>query len=164
MAVDRSRLPDVSDDTPFTFPQIVHHRLSNGLSVRTVEYHSAPVVSFVLVLEGGSSRDPHGREGLVALTADMIDEGTGSMTALDVSDAIARLGAEYDVEVGADATLISFTTLLRFAERGAALLSDIVTQPSLREIDFDRVKQLRLDRLRQLKDLAPAIAERAFLF
>ena len=33
----------------------------------------------------------------------------------------------------------------------------------MREADFDRVRQLRLDRLRQLKDLPPAVAERAFL-
>jgi predicted Zn-dependent peptidase len=163
MAIDRSRLPDVSDETTFSFPRIAHHRLANGLAVRTVEHHSSPVVTFVVVLEGGSACDPAGREGLVAITADMIDEGTGRMTALDVSDAIARLGAEYDVEVGADATFVALTTLSRFAERGAALLSNIVTQPSLRSVDFDRVRQLRLDRLRQMKDLAPAIAERAFL-
>jgi predicted Zn-dependent peptidase len=142
---------------------VAHHRLSNGLAVRTVEHHSAPVITFVLVLEGGSSCDPQGREGLVAMTADMVDEGTGAMTALDVSEAIARLGADYDVEAGADATFFAMTALSRFADRSASLLANIVTQPSLRGVDFDRVKQLRLDRLRQMKDVAPAIAERAFL-
>ena len=39
----------------------------------------------------------------------------------------------------------------------------MTTRPSLRESDFERVRQLRLDRLRQLKDLPPAVAERAFL-
>jgi hypothetical protein len=39
----------------------------------------------------------------------------------------------------------------------------MLTAPSMRESDFERVRQLRLDRLRQLKDLAPAVAERAFL-
>jgi predicted Zn-dependent peptidase len=163
MALDRSRLPDVLDDATFTFPRIVHHRLSNGLAVRTVEHHSAPVTTLVLMIEGGTGADPAGGEGLVAITADMIDEGTGSLSALDVSDAIAKLGAEYDVEVGADAAFFTLTTLSRLAERGAALLSDMVTKPSLQDTDFARVKQLRLDRLRQLKDLAPATAERVFL-
>src|SRR5262245_31312884 len=131
MTVDRSRLPDVIDDVAFTFPRIAHHRLPNGLAVRTVEHHSAPVVTLVLMIEGGTGADPAGREGLVAVTADMLDEGTGALTALDVSDAIARIGAEYDVEVGADATFFTLTTLSRFAERGAALLSDMVTKPSL---------------------------------
>jgi predicted Zn-dependent peptidase len=39
----------------------------------------------------------------------------------------------------------------------------MVSAPSMRDADFERVRQLRLDRLRQLKDLPPAVAERAFL-
>ena len=49
----------------------------------------------------------------------MVDEGTGTLSAIDVSDALARIGAEYDVEVGADATMFTLTTLARFAGRGA---------------------------------------------
>src|SRR3954462_8742969 len=93
----------------------------------------------------------------------MVDEGTGSLSAIDVSDALARIGAEYDVEVGADVTMFTLTTLARLAGRGAGLLSDMLTAPSMRQADFDRVRQLRLDRLKQLKDVAPAVAERAFL-
>jgi predicted Zn-dependent peptidase len=163
MGVDRSRLPAVGPDPEFEFPAIVRHGLSNGMHVRTVEHRSVPVVTFVLQVEGGAGADPAEREGLAALTADMVDEGTGSLGAIDVSEALARIGAEYDVDVGSDATVFTLTTLARFASRGAALLADMVTAPNLLEGDFERVRQLRLDRLRQLKDLAPAVAERAFL-
>jgi predicted Zn-dependent peptidase len=163
MRADRSRLPLVGSDPPFRFPGIVRHRLPNGLDVRTVEHRNVPVITFVLQVEGGSGADPSDREGLAAIVADMVDEGTGALGALEVSDALARIGAEYDVEVGPDVTTFSLTTLARFAGRGARLLADMVTAPSLRDGDFSRVRQLRLDRLRQLKDLAPAVAERAFL-
>jgi predicted Zn-dependent peptidase len=163
MAVDRSRLPAAGTDADFRFPAIVRHTLSNGLDVRTVEHRAVPVITMVLQIEGGSGADPTGREGLAAITADMIDEGTGSLSAIDVSDAIARLGAEYDVDVGADVTTFGLTTLERFSERGMALLADLLVRPTLRGTDFERVRQLRLDRLRQLKDVAPAVAERAFL-
>ena len=163
MAVDRSRLPEVGPDPSFAFPAIVHHALDNGLRVRAVEHRSVPVVTFVLQVAGGSGADVPGSEGLAALVADMVDEGTGLLSAIEVSDALARIGAEYDVDVGADATTFTLTTLTRFADRGADLLASLVTAPSLREADFDRVRQLRLDRLRQLKDVAPAVAERVFL-
>jgi zinc protease len=163
MTVDRSRLPDVGPDPSFVFPAIVHRTLPNGLRVRAVEHRSVPVITFVLQLAGGSGADADGREGLAALLADMVDEGTGSLSAIEVSDAMARIGAEYDVDVAADATTFTLTTVTRFATRGAALLASLITSPSLRETDFDRVRQLRLDRLRQLKDLAPAVAERTFL-
>jgi predicted Zn-dependent peptidase len=163
MAVDRSHLPTPGPDLPFHFPQIVRHTLDNGLKVRTVEHPGVPVVTFVMEINGGLGSDPRGREGLASLTADMADEGTGALSAIDVSDALARIGAEYDVEVGADATMFTLTTLARFADRGARLLSDMLTSPSMRDADFERIRQLRLDRLRQLKDVPPAVAERWFL-
>ena len=163
MAVDRSRLPSPGPDPRFHFPRVVRHTLGNGLKVRTIEHAGVPVATFVMQLNGGLGADPTGREGLASLTADMVDEGTGTLSAIDVSDALARIGAEYDVEVGPDATMFTLTTLARFAGRGARLLSDILTAPSMHESDFERVRQLRLDRLRQLKDLPPAVAERAFL-
>jgi predicted Zn-dependent peptidase len=163
VSVDRSRPPVVGPDATFAFPDIVKHTLPNGLHVRTVEHPGIPLITFVLHVEGGSGADPADREGLAALTADMVDEGTGSMSALDVSESLARIGGEYDVDVGPDVTTFSLTTLARFATRGGSLLADIVSQPSLRDPDFQRVRQLRLDRLRQLKDLAPATAERTFL-
>jgi len=161
--VDRSKLPDVGADPVFAFPAIARHRLPNGLQVLTVEHSSVPVVTFVVQVRGGSGADPGHRAGLAAMVADMIDEGTGSLSAIDVSDALARIGADYDVEVGGDATVFSLATLARFASRGASLLADMVCRPSLRQDDFARVRQLRLDRLRQLKDVASALAEGAFL-
>jgi predicted Zn-dependent peptidase len=160
---DRSRLPDIGPDPPFTFPRIVRHRLPNGLEVRTVEHRTMPVVSVVVQVDAGAVADPLGREGLAAVSADMLDEGTGDLSAIDVSEGFARIGAEYDVDVGPDVTAFMVTTLARFAERGVSLLADILLRPSLREDDFERVRQLRLDRLRQLKDSPPAVAERAFL-
>ena len=163
MRVDRSRLPDVGPDPAFRFPGIVRHTLHNGLQVRTVQHRTMPVISMVVQVDGGSAADPRGREGLTAMTADMLDEGTGSLTAIEVSDGLARIGAQYDADVGADVTSLSLTTLRRFAERGATWLADLLARPSLRANDFDRVRQMRLDRLRQLNDVPPAVAERAFL-
>lgn len=161
--VDRSRLPDVGPDPAFSFPEIVRHVLPNGLEVRTIEHASIPVVTILLQVEGGSGADAVGKEGLAAIVADMVDEGTGALSAIDVSDAMARIGADYDVDVSPDVTSFSMTTLTRFAQRGASLLADMTTKPSLRETDFTRVRQMRLDRLKQLKDSPPAVAERAFL-
>jgi predicted Zn-dependent peptidase len=161
--IDRSRLPDVGADPRFVFPAIVRHTLGNGLRVCTVEHKSVPILTISLQVAGGSGGDPEGFEGLAALVADMSDEGTGSLSALEVSDALARIGADYEVDVGGDATDFSLTTLTRFAARGASLLAGMVTRPRLLESEFLRVRQLRLDRLRQLKDLPSAVAEQTFL-
>src|SRR5437773_912727 len=108
--VDRSALPVVGPPPTFTFPAIARHVLPNGLRVRTVEHTSLPVVSFVVQVEGGSGADPAPREGLAAVVADMVDEGTGSLSAIDISDAMARIGGDYDVDAGPDAITFSLTT------------------------------------------------------
>jgi predicted Zn-dependent peptidase len=161
--VDRSAPPALGPPPAFTFPGIERHLLSNGLKVRTVEHTSAPVLAMVVQIEGGSGADPQPREGLASLVADLVDEGTGSLSAIDVSDALSRIGADYDVDTGPDAIGFSLTTLARFADQGADLLAQLLTRPSLRESDFARIRQLRIDRLRQIRDIAPAVAERAFL-
>jgi len=161
--VDRSAAPPLGPVPSFTFPGIERHVLPNGLKVRTVEHTSAPVLTLVMQVEGGSGADPAPQEGLASLVADLVDEGTGSLSAIEVSDALARIGGDYDVDTGPDAISFSLTTLARFADRGADLLAGLLTRPSLRESDFTRIRQLRIDRLRQIKDIASAVAERAFL-
>jgi len=116
----------------------------------------------MLLIRCGAADDPPGRDGLAAIAVDMLDEGTGSMSAIDFHDSIARLGAQLDSDIGCDATLISMTAMSRFAGPCLTLLADMVVRPSLREDDFARVRQLRLHRLRQLRDLPRLVADRAF--
>jgi len=160
--VDRSALPPTGEAPPFHFPRLERRVLGNGLEVRALAHHAVPVVSLVLLLPGGSSADPADRPGLAALTADLVDEGSGGRDALEVADRLARLGADLDIDVTADATVLSMTTLARFVEPALAMLGEIVMAPTLADDDFTRVRGLRLDRLRQLRDHAPAVAERAF--
>jgi predicted Zn-dependent peptidase len=155
-------LPDVGPARPFTFPTIEKSTLATGLRVWSVRHAEVPVISFMLLVRRGSAGDPAGKEGLAAMTADMLDEGSGTRSAIDMHEALARIGAQFDTDIGADATLASLTTLSRAAAQGIALLADIVARPSLTEADFARVRQLRLHRLTQLRDNPGAVAERTF--
>jgi zinc protease len=161
MVIDRSQLPAPGPDPVLRFPEVRRRVLDNGLHVTTVEHRGVPVVSFLLLLSRGSACDPAERTGLAALTADMLDEGSGDRSALDIEDALAGIGAQFETEVGSDATVLSLLTLPRFSAQALSLLSDIVTRPRLERADFERVRELRLNRLRQLRDLAPAVADLA---
>ena len=84
MRADRTRLPDIGPPPPFRFSRVHKDRLPNQLSLWSAEHRSLPVVTFMVVLPVGSAADFEGYEGLAAITADMIDEGTGNLTAIDV--------------------------------------------------------------------------------
>ncbi|MBA3884665.1 MAG: insulinase family protein [Acidobacteria bacterium] len=163
MRVDRSRLPALGPDPSFTFPEIERRTLANSLRVWTVEHRAVPLVSFLLLMPVGASFDPAVQAGLASLTGDMLDEGCGDLSTLDVHDALGRMGGHLETEVGADATVLTLTSLSRSASRGAALLADMAIRPRLEQRDFDRVRELRLNRLVQLRDMPPALAERAFV-
>jgi zinc protease len=160
--VDRSRLPVLRPVPRFSFPALAKSTLANGLGVWTASHPQVPMVGLVLLVRIGSADDPAGQEGLAAITADMLDEGTGSRSALDVHEDIARIGAQFDTDIGSDAMIVSLLSLSRFTVRGLELLADIVVRPALRNTDFERVRQLRLTRLVQLRDMPGVIADRAF--
>jgi predicted Zn-dependent peptidase len=161
--VDRSRLPEPGAGRPFTFPSIVKSTLASGLRVWTVRHAAVPIVSFMLLVRSGSSSDPDGKEGLAAIAADMLDEGSGGRSAIEMHEALAKIGAQFDTDIGADAALLSVTTLSRYCDRGLELLADMVARPSFTGGDFGRVRQLRLHRLTQLRDVPGAVADRTFM-
>ena len=162
MAVDRTRLPALGPDPLFSFPEPRKHSLPNGLDVWTVEHHDVPIVTALLLMPAGSASDPPSRPGLAALTGALLDEGSGTRTALDVHEALGSIGAQFDADVSADATVLRITTLARCAGRALALLTEMATCPRFDPDQFERVRVLRLDRLLQLKDVAAAVADRTF--
>jgi predicted Zn-dependent peptidase len=162
MPVDRTQLPALGPDPVLTFAPIAKSRLASGMNVWTIEHRDVPIVVLVLLLPVGAASDPDDRPGVAAITGDMLDEGCGPLTALEVHDALARIGAQFETEVGSDASVLSMSVLTRNMERGLELLAQMVREPRFEQKEFDRVRELRLNRLLQLRDLAPAVADRAF--
>ena len=121
-----------------------------------------PLVSVLVLTRRGAAADPAGAEGLAAIVGDLLDEGAGDLDALGLHEALGRIGAQLDTEVGSDATLLGLTVLSRFADRGVGLLASMIRHPRLDVRDFERVRDLRLNRLVQIRDMPPALADRAF--
>ena len=163
VTIDRSRLPEPGPSGPVSFPAIEKSALPSGLNVWTVRHAAVPVVTFSLLIRSGASSDPVGKHGLAAMTADMLDEGSGDRSAIEMHEAIARLGTQLETDIGSDGIVAGFTVLARFAQRALALLAEVVVRPAMRDGDVARVRQLRLHRLTQLRDVPSAIADRAFL-
>jgi len=161
--IDRSKLPQPSATGRFTFPSIQKSVLPNGLGVWTVRHDTVPIVDCLLLVRRGSASDPPGQDGLAALTLDMLDEGSGGRSAIEMHEALARIGAQFDADIGSDAAALSVSVLRRFTDRALSIVGDMVVRPSLSEADFTRVRQLRLHRLVQLRDMPAAVADRAFV-
>ena len=161
--VDRTRLPPAGPAPAARFPPVALHRLTSGMVLRTGPHPGPPIVHWLLLWRAGAASDPAAQPGLAALTADLLDEGTETRSDLDLHAALDRIGGRLGMQVGADATMVSLTTLDRHAAEGLALLFEIVTRPRFAASDFDRVRELRRNRVRQLRSVPAAVAERVYL-
>jgi zinc protease len=162
MPADRSRLPAPGPEPDWAFPEIRRRRLANGLDVWTAVHGEVPLISILVMVRAGAAYDPADRPGLAAITGDLLDEGCGDLDALALHEALGRLGAQLETEVGSDATLIGLTALERWQAPALALLAEMLVRPRLETADFQRVRDLRLNRLLQLRDVPSAVAERVF--
>lgn len=160
--VDRTRLPEPRPAVPFRFPHIQKSVLPDGLRVWSSRHTSIPVVTLMVVINRGAAADPAGAEGLAAITVDMLDEGSEGRTAIEIHRALGRIGAQLDSEIGPDGAALAVTALSRFTEHALAQIGDMIARPSLAGEDFERVRELRLNRLRQLRDVPGAVADRTF--
>jgi zinc protease len=107
-----------------------------------------PNVAFKLWFKAGSQNDPPGKEGLAALTADLIgDGGTRSRSYEQILEALYPLAASYGASVDKEMTVLSGGAHREAASAFLPLLLDAVLNPGFREEDFERLKSRALDRL-----------------
>jgi len=155
--------PSIGPPTPVRFPDVEATTLENGLRVWTIPRTSTPVVAVLLVVDCGTANDPAGRPGLAGLTADLLDEGAGDRDAIALAEAFSALGSHLEIEVGPDVTTFGLTALSRHFDGVVDLLADVILRPRFDAPDFERVRDLRLNRLRQLSRSPGSAAHRAFL-
>ncbi len=160
---DRFDQPRPGASMAVRFPPIARDVLPNGLSVWSVARPSSAVVTMMLVIGRGTSDDPADRQGLASLTGDLLDEGAGDRDAIGLAEALARLGSQLEIDVGPDATTVTITALRRLFAPSLDLLADVVVRPRLQAPDFARVRELRMNRLRQLSQSPGTIADRTYV-
>ena len=157
-----ARLAKPKPDPALRLPPVQRRKLSNGLEVLIVEHHELPVVDFNLVVKSGAASDPAERPGLATLTADLLDEGTKTRSALDISNQLADIGAQLSVGGGWDSTNASLTTLTRHLDRALEIYADVLLNPAFPENDLKRLRSSRLTTLQQQRDNAQSIADRVY--
>jgi len=144
--------PEVGPAKPFTPPAVDTFKTKNGLTVWLVERHGLPLVSVSLVLSGGSAADPPDKPGLTHITTDMLDEGAGTRSAVDVSSAINDLGASLSLGTANDASVASLTVLKNNFSAAFGIFSDVIARPRFEEKEWKRVSELWKNELAKRPD------------
>jgi zinc protease len=157
----RGTLPAAGPASPLKLPVPVRFSLHNGLRVFLIEQHSLPVVSANLVVLSGSERNPAAYPGLASFTAEMLDEGTRTRSALQIADLAEQLGASLSTGSSTDMSYIAIRSLKRNALAAFELLADVLLEPQFPEAEMNRVRNDRLTHLLQQRDNPGVIAAKA---
>ena len=149
--VDRSKLPEPGVPPAVAFPAIQRATLSNGLKVVLAERHNVPLINMNLLVDAGYAADQGALLGTAGLAMDMLDEGTKSRSALEISEQLALLGARLGTGSGLDASMVTLSTLKSNLDAALEIYADVVLNPSFPEKEMTRLKRQTLARIQQEK-------------
>jgi zinc protease len=149
--VDRSQLPNIAAPPELEFPALQRARLENGLEVILVERHDVPLVSFELLLDAGYAADHFGLEGTANLALNMLDEGTARRDALEISDALAELGAMLHTGSNLDLSSVSLAALSENLDESLDIFADVILNPVFSDDEFERLKKQQIAAIQREK-------------
>jgi predicted Zn-dependent peptidase len=161
-ALDRSHPPVLPPAPALRVPAVQTATLPNGLELAVVEMHEVPVVDVTLLLRAGAVRDPVDLPGLATFTANMLDEGAGIRSALEIAEETAYLGASFSTSAGLEASQVSLHVPKRRLAPALDLMADVVLRPTFADSEVARQRDLRRSAIIQLRDQPTAIAPIAF--
>jgi predicted Zn-dependent peptidase len=119
-------------------PPVNKGQLSNGLAVWVVERHEVPVVQLTLVLAAGADKDPSDQFGLASFTSDLLTEGAGGRTSLELADELDFLGADLSASSGFDAASLDLYVPVARLEPALKLMLLVLTQPDFPTDELER--------------------------
>ncbi len=143
-------------------PPLQHFELGNGLRVVLMENHKVPLVEMEMIVHGGSALDPAGKTGLATMTAEMMEEGAGSLNSLQYADAVDFLGSSVSAYASVHSSGVSMFTPLSKLDSSLALFADMVLRPVFPDQELERLRNERLTSLMQSHDQPRAIASAIF--
>jgi len=138
------------------------YKLSNGLKLITVEWHSLPMVHFSLMIKAGSALDPQDKAGVADATAFLLTQGTKSKNALQIAEEIDFIGAKLSSQSEEDASYVELTILKKHLDKGLDIFQDILLNPSFPQDEIERWKKRTIAVLAQEKAEPAAIATKKF--
>jgi zinc protease len=145
------------------FPDVQEAELPNGVRLLLIEDHDLPVVSVRLSMRAGQRDDPLGREGLAAMTSELLTKGTASRTAEEIAEAIEGVGGSLSAGAGADFFQVFSTVLSDDVELAFELMSDVLLRSTFPEDELELVRTQALSVLQLQKSDPGALASQAFM-
>jgi zinc protease len=143
-------------------PPVQRTALPNHLVLLVSEEHSLPFVTFQLLIDSGSRKDPSGQEGLAYLTAKGLLLGTSKRTVNRINEELDFMGASLNASAGRDYATLSLRILRKDLDKGVDLFMETLTQPTFPQGEIKREVEKTLAAIQSSEDEPGEVAEKEF--
>src|SRR5262249_6490319 len=115
-----------------------------------------------MVVRGGETLEPKGKEGVASLTASLLTEGTTSRDSLALAGALAEIGSSPPGPGGLGGSSGPVPTPHKPPPETPGVFTRVILTPTFPERELNRLKLQRLARLQGRLDQAPEVARLVF--
>jgi zinc protease len=158
--IDRSKRPATGSAMSLKLPPMQKATLSNGLKIVLAERHSAPVVNFSLLVNGGYSSDVTSALGTCSFAQRMLEEGTPTRDSLKIGEELESLSAEFSAGANLDFATVDLDALKANIDKSLEIYADLILHPAFPEKEFTRLQKDRLAAIQREKITANLMALR----
>ena len=150
----------------YDFPGFEREKLDNGLTVIRAHVPGRPLLQTQLLVRGdaggGATNEAAEQAGATVMTARAMSEGTERRDAIEFVEAAERLGAELGADAGWDSFGVHVEVPRARLSDALVLLAELALQPSFPDHEVVRLRDERLNDLRQAMADPRRRVERAF--
>ncbi|NNM45811.1 M16 family metallopeptidase [Knoellia koreensis] len=155
--------PDVTPPGPWEFATPREHTLDNGLRLLTYDIPGQYVVSVRTVVPFPLSAEPREVEGVAAIMARMLDEGTAEHSSEEFAELLERKGIALGAGVNDAGLAVDLDVPKGNLEEALDLLRQVLADPVFPQPELDRHLRTRLAEIEQERALGPQRAARELI-
>jgi len=147
----------------FAIPTIQHWETTNGARVYFVPAPDLPMVDVSVVFDAGSARDGE-KFGLANLTTALLNEGANGLSADQIAEKFANLGAQFSAAINRDMASVDLRSLsdAELLQAALDLFATVLAKPDFTAEPFERIRQQTLISLKYQQQKPGSIASKAF--
>lgn len=137
-------------------------RYPNGLVLMVSENRHLPLLTLNAYVLAGADQNPSGKAGLAELVSRLLDEGSQTRTARQMSELIENEGAHMSIFSQRELTGISYQAGSESLGRGLEALFEMLVRPIFPQDSFDQERRRLLNDLKSLQDEPQSLASKIF--
>ncbi|MEV7611413.1 pitrilysin family protein [Streptomyces sp. NPDC089799] len=139
--------PQAGAPKPWAFPAPERGTLPNGLTVLRCHRPGQQVVAVEIFLDAPLDAEPQGLDGVAAIMARALSEGTDKHSAEEFAAALERCGATLDAHADHPGVRVSLEVPASRLPKALGLLAEALRAPAFADGEVDRLVRNRLDEI-----------------